>query len=130
MKFILKSVSVFVLLVLGNAVIAKPEFSYKLPLPGGTLGNTKLQYDTLMPVYLVAESKVPNCPQYSVTDTKVLKEPYGLKRKNGAYVDGKWEEIWTVSACNKEVHVPIQYILNQTGTTWAVSEKDAKVSDK
>lgn len=130
MKFLFKSLAVVVLLLVGSVAIAQPEFSYKLPLPGGSLGNTQLQYDTLMPVYVIAKSKIPNCPRYSVTDTKVIKEPYELKTKNGAYVDGKWDELWTISACNKNIYVPIKFILDANGTTWSISESEVKISDK
>ena len=130
MKLILKNIMVGVLLFCGAAAFAKPELSYNLPLPGGTLGNEKLQYDTLMPVYTMAQIKVQDCQKYSVTDTKVTKQPYDLKTENGAYVDGKWEELWTVSACGKKVYVPIRFVLDRTGATWAIGEKDVKVTDK
>lgn len=118
------------MLFCGAAAFAKPELSYNLPLPGGTLGNEKLQYDTLMPVYTMAQIKVQDCQKYSVTDTKVTKQPYDLKTENGAYIDGKWEELWTVSACGKKVYVPIRFVLDRTGATWAIGEKDVKVTDK
>lgn len=130
MKLILKNIMVGVLLFCGAAAFAKPELSYNLPLPGGTLGNEKLQYDTLMPVYTMAQIKVQDCQKYSVTDTKVTKQPYDLKTENGAYVDGKWEELWTVSACGKKVYIPIRFVLDRTGATWAISEKNVKISDK
>ncbi len=130
MKLILKNIMVGVLLFCGAAAFAKPELSYNLPLPGGTLGNEKLQYDTLMPVYTMAQIKVQDCQKYSVTDTKVTKQPYDLKTENGAYIDGKWEELWTVSACGKKVYVPIRFVLDRTGATWAIGEKDVKVTDK
>lgn len=130
MKLILKNIMVGVLLFCGAAAFAKPELSYNLPLPGGTLGNEKLQYDTLMPVYTMSQIKVQDCPKYSVTDTKVTKQPYDLKTENGAYIDGKWEELWTVSACGKKVYVPIRFVLDRTGATWAIGEKDVKVTDK
>lgn len=130
MKLILKNIMVGVLLFCSAAAFAKPELSYNLPLPGGTLGNEKLQYDTLMPVYTMAQIKVQDCQKYSVTDTKVTKQPYDLKTENGAYVDGKWEELWTVSACGKKVYVPIRFVLDRTGATWAIGEKDVKVTDK
>ena len=130
MKLILKNIMVGVLLFCSAAAFAKPELSYNLPLPGGTLGNEKLQYDTLMPVYTMAQIKVQDCQKYSVTDTKVTKQPYDLKTENGAYIDGKWEELWTVSACGKKVYVPIRFVLDRTGATWAISEKNVKISDK
>ena len=74
-----------VLLFCSAAAFAKPELSYNLPLPGGTLGNEKLQYDTLMPVYTMAQIKVQDCQKYSVTDTKVTKQPYDLKTENLEY---------------------------------------------
>lgn len=127
MKFVLRNIMFCSLLFIGTSALAKPELSYNLPLPGGTLGNEKLQYDTLMPVYTMAQIKVQDCGKFYVSNTKVTKQPYDLKTENGAYVDGKWEELWTVSACGKKVYVPVRFILDRTGATWAIGEKNVTV---
>lgn len=129
MKCILKTISFVLLFLAGTAVIAKPEFSYKLPLPGETMGNQKLQYDTLMPVYVMANSKVKDCQNFSISNTKVTRKPYNLKTKNGAYIAGEWEELWTVKACSKNVDVPIKFILDPSGATYVISDECVQVSN-
>lgn len=85
-----------------------------LPLPGQSLANEKLQADTLMTSYAAASTKVPNCKNFSVITTKVLKHPS----------NGYWKEEWQINACGKNVFVPITFILDKTGATFAISPKE------
>lgn len=98
------------------------EFSSQVPLPGNSVANTKLQYDTLMPVYMLVSTKVDNCDSMSVIDTKVTRKPYDLKSVNGRYTQGQWNELWTVKACGKTAKVPIKFVLDSTGASYVISE--------
>ena len=102
------------------------EYNTRVPLPGNTVANTKLQYDTLMPVYMAVATKIKSCDRMSVVNTKVTKEPYDLKYQYGQTVAGKWEEIWSVKACQQQFEVPIKFILDSTGASYMISPENIK----
>ena len=114
----------FLFLCLGCSVFAKTTYNYKLPLPGATKANVKLQGDTLLPVYTSAAAKMPNCTKMSVIDTAILKQPYNTKIENGKYVDGIWKEQWTVKGCGQNIYVPINFVIDKSGTTYMIDQKE------
>ena len=117
----------FILLTIflsGCSVLAKTSYNYNLPLAGATKADTKLQGDTLLPVYTSASSKIPNCAKMSVIDTAILKQPYNTKLENGKYVEGTWKEQWTVKGCGQNVYVPVNFIIDKSGTTYMINQKD------
>ncbi|MBQ8459143.1 hypothetical protein IJ541_03455 [bacterium] len=97
------------------------NYNTRTPLPGNTLANRKLQYDTIMPVYMATGTKLKNCETMSIINTKVTRQPYNLKMQGGQYTQGQWEELWTVNACGKTADVPIKFILDSTGATYMIS---------
>lgn len=108
----------------GSSVFAKSTYNYKLPLPGATKANAKLQGDTLLPVYTSATSKMPNCGKLSIVDTAVLKQPYNTKSENGKIIEATWKEQWTVKGCGQNVYVPVNFIMENGGTTYMINQKD------
>lgn len=74
----------------------------------------KLQYDTLIPVYSAANLKTENCNNFSIINTKVLKQPS----------NGNWKEEWVVNVCGKNVYVPITFIFDNYGATYMISPKE------
>lgn len=121
---------IFISLLLFTAILpaaTADEFGTKVPLNGATLANTKLQYDTLMPVYSAVGIRVRSCKDMHVTDTFVKKQPYNLKMENGQYTQGQWEEIWRVNACGKVADVPIKFVIDPTGTSYMISPYDISV---
>lgn len=125
-----RTVFVIVAIALLASACSASSLDMKVPLKGGSVANTKLQYDTLMPVYTAVGTFVDGCKNMSVFDTKVTKEPYDLKQENGTYVDGKWEELWSVNACGAEVAVPVKFVLDPTGATYIVSLDEIVVNKK
>lgn len=109
-----KFISLFALISLG----AEPV--YAASLPGATIANEKLIQDTLPTVYMSVAVYASGCDDFSVSNTKVLQEPHDLKTENGRHVAGKWQELWTVKACQKSFDVPVYFILDPTGATYAV----------
>ena len=93
----MKRYIIFLLVILSASAFA----ANTLPLPGESLANEKLQADTLMTSYAAAGTKVSNCNNYSVINTKVLRQP----------ANGSWKEEWVINACGKNVFVPITFIL-------------------
>ncbi|MCM1339807.1 MAG: hypothetical protein NC191_09065 [Muribaculaceae bacterium] len=85
-----------------------------LPLPGQSLANEKLQADTLKTSYIAAGTKTPNCTNFSVANTRILKQPS----------NGYWKEEWQINACGKQVFVPITFILDPTGATFSISQNE------
>lgn len=121
MKMFLKNVILFSVLLVGLSGNAAPKPDIKLPLPGQTLANVKLQSDTLIPVYVSASRfAMKSCDAMSITDTKVTKKPHNLKSQNGTYIAGEWEERWTVFACGSKIYVPVKFILDSTGATYVI----------
>lgn len=96
----------------------------KVPLPGKTIANTKLQVDTLMPAQLAASILVKNCGKFTVTDTVVIQQPKDLVVKNNMYVGGNWREKWTINACGTNVYIPITFVMNNTGTSYIINQKE------
>ncbi len=128
MKIKLLLVSIVLLLGMSCLVAsAKKIAAQEFPLPGETIANIKLQYDTYMPVTVVANSKVKGCQpsKIRVINSKVTKEPYNLKEENGVYVSGQWLEEWTVNACGKTVYIPVKFVLDASGATYVISGSEA-----
>ena len=101
-------------------VLAKTSYNIKVPLPGTSKANTKLQADALIPVYTAAAVKVPNCNKFSIYDTAIIKQPYDLIKQDGKFVSGFWEEQWAVRACGQNVYVPIEFIIEPDETTFVI----------
>ena len=122
-KYILLILSIIIFTGISFAA----EYNMHVPLPGNTVANAKLQYDTLMPAYMAVRTKVKSCDKMSVVNTKVTKEPYDLKyNKNGLAVAGKWEEIWYVKACQRQFEVPIKFVLDPTGASYIIPTANIK----
>ena len=109
--------------LIGSTVFAQ-GYNTRLPLPGTSVANTKLQYDTLPPVYMAVGIKALNCNNMKVIDTKVTKQPYNLEYRGQQVVGGHWEELWSVNACSKIYDVPIEFILDDTGASYVISPKN------
>lgn len=96
--------------------------SVKFPLPGESIANIKLQYDSYTSVIVAASTyAAKNCKYIYVVDTKVIKPPKKTKKKQGKLVGGEWTEEWTVKAGSKLIYVPIVFVLDERGATYIVS---------
>lgn len=107
-------------------VISGSVSSFAAALPGETMANDTLIQDTLPSVYMTASALVPSCENFSVTDTRVLQPPHDLKMQNGRYVAGQWQEAWTVQACHQQLIVPVDFILDPTGATFAINVRNIR----
>ncbi len=107
-------------LVVSSSVSAKITYNARVPLPGASKANLKLQADTLMPVYTAAGIKVPKCTKLSIYDTAILKQPHDMVMEDGKYVSGSWSEQWAVKACGQNVYVPIEFVLDKDGATYLI----------
>ena len=111
------------LLMLIAAAFTTAAFAYdydtKVPVPGKTLADGKLQADMLFPVYAYGlRIAAPDCQTFSITDTNITKP------KN----NGSWEEIWTVKACTRTARIPIKFSTTEQGTDFAIDPMGVKVA--
>ena len=115
----------FVLFMLSvSHVFAEKSFNINVPLPGKSIANPKLQYDSLMGVYAAVGAIDQNCDNFSVIDTAVIVSPQNLVSKNDNYVAGDWKELWTVNYCGKNAQVPIKFILDEQGATYLLNPSE------
>lgn len=111
------------LLIMFLSALVIPAFAYnydtKVPVPGKTLADGKLQSEMLFPVYAyglrIAEY---GCQDYSITNTEITKQ-----KNNGA-----WEEIWTLKACKRTARIPIKFTTTEEGTDFAIDPMGVKVA--
>ena len=114
---------VFLFLLLGVMVYAAER------LPGRSLADAVLQYDTLKAVYSSAIIAVPECKEdLSVVNTELISEPEFRNKRGKLQAVSDWAEKWTVNACGKEVSVPIVFIPDKrgTGTSFIVYKPNLK----
>ena len=82
------------------ATVQATEYNVVIPVKGKTIAGEELQRNSLFTVYSFAVRTAPaTCQQFSIVDTNVTKA-----KENGA-----WEEVWTVSACERNVNIPISF---------------------
>lgn len=104
-------------------VSAVYAYSYdtNLPLPGKSIADTKLQENTLFTAYMFAHRvAAPDCKSFAIVDTAVSEEK----------VDNKWQEIWTIKACQRTATVPINFELKENGGTYAIDPMGVRVINK
>ena len=107
------------LMLIAAAAFTTAAFAYdydtKVPVPGKTLADGKLQADMLFPVYAYGlRIAAPDCQTFSITDTNITKP------KN----NGSWEEIWTVKACTRTARIPIKFRF----CNWPYGRKSRKIT--
>ena len=105
------------LMLIAAAAFTTAAFAYdydtKVPVPGKTLADGKLQADMLFPVYAYGlRIAAPDCQTFSITDTN----------------NGSWEEIWTVKDCTRTARIPIKFSTTEQGTDFAIDPMGVKVA--
>lgn len=116
-----KGISLAILL----AGVASTAFAYSydtnLPLPGKSIADTQLQQNTLFTAYSFAHRvAAPDCQSFSIVDTNVSK----------AKANNKWQEVWTIRACQRTANVPINFEIKEDGATYAIDPMGVRVIDK
>lgn len=83
------------------------ERKITFPLPGFSLGSIALQKDTLIQVLMTANRANPSCKPQSLDDFYVIDtEVAKLPEQPGM---SPWQEIWTISLCDKPIRFPIAF---------------------
>ncbi len=94
-------------LLTSTSAFAYYNFIGEVPLPGGTKASPQLQQDTLFSVGAYGlRIATKDCFTVEIKNTEVSKP---LK-------DNKWEEIWTLRACERVGRLPIEFTKNADGT--------------
>jgi len=123
-----KIVIVLFVMLFCTQVFAKPKLGTKLPLPGKSLANVKLQADTLLAAYTTASTKNKGCEDMNIVNTHVLVPPKDLKMEKGKYVSGYWVESWDINCCGNMTYVPIRFTLDKTGASYSINQNLIKVA--
>jgi len=94
------------------------NYDKNLPLAGATLTDEKLQAEALFPVYAFGlRAAAPDCKELAIVDTTL----------SGEKVDNKWQEVWTIKACSKNILIPINFETKENETTFAIDPVNLKV---
>ena len=120
--------TILAIFILALQVQAKPKLGTKLPLPGKSLANIKLQADTLLAAYTSAATKNKGCEDMNIVNTHVLMPPKDIKMQNGKYVSGYWVEGWDINCCGTMTYVPIKFILDETGANYSINQSLVKIA--
>lgn len=103
----IKALILSMALLTTTSAFAYYNFIGEVPLPGGTQASPQLQQDTLFSVGAYGlRIATKDCFTVEIKNTEVSKP---LK-------DNKWEEIWTLRACEREGRLPIEFMKNADGT--------------
>ena len=94
-------------------------------LPGATIADPILQRDAMTEAAAAAAKAEPkDCKSLIVVNTEFL-------GKVGEPLDGSkgppWDELWTLSICEKKVQVTMHFIPDKTGTSIQASSSETKI---
>lgn len=111
------------LMLIAVAALTTTVFAYsydtKIPVPGKTLADGRLQSEMLFPIYAYGlRVASPECQEFAITDTNISK----------AKENGNWEEIWTVKACERTARIPVKFTTTENGTDFAIDPMGVKVA--
>ena len=102
-----------------TAVVCAYNYDTNLPLPGKSIADTNLQQNTLFTAYMFAHRVAsPDCQSFAIVDTAVTQKK----------TDNKWQEVWTIKACDKTALVPINFELKEGGGTYAIDPMGVRVN--
>ena len=94
------------------------NYNKSLPLAGATLTDEKLQAEALFSVYAFGlRAASSDCKDFAIVNTEVSQEK----------VENKWQEVWTIKACTKNVLIPINFDAKADGTNFAIDPINVKV---
>jgi hypothetical protein len=93
---------------------------YSVPVPGGTLADTNLQFSTLTTMTPLIMLAAPDgCQEARVTSTTVsqIVTPLAFDAQ-GQFVQGEWIELWTVTTCGAASSYQVAYRADGAGGTF------------
>jgi len=90
-------------------------------LPGGTIADIVLQYDTLVNIVVFEIIAVDPCQNRRIANTEVIEAPHDLRFEGETLVYVVWAERWTVDRCGALVTYRADYESDVGGTNYVVS---------
>lgn len=115
-----KLLFLFSIFVLGQCSFA--HFDMSTPVEGNSIVTNDMQFEIVNDLYKMISRKKPSCTDYSIKNTQVLHFPYDVKKKNGKYVSGYWEELWSVKSCDSVYQVPIIFYIKKNKTIYHIDK--------
>ncbi len=97
-------------------------FDMNFPLSGESIANNTLQFYVVKDLYSILSKKYPVCSDYKVVNTQIIHYPYDVKKKNNKYIDGYWQELWTVNCCGKLLQIPVTFHINKKETVFEIDK--------
>ena len=119
-KFFLNLILITALLFISQD--CKCAYNMSVPAEGDSIADNELQSDVMKKLYKSFSLKNPSCLDFSIKDTVLLHEPYDVKKKNGKYIEGYWEELWTINICGKNKQVPVTFYIKKGKTLFKINE--------
>jgi hypothetical protein len=108
------------LLATASALVisAVPAFAAAL-VTGQTIADARLQQDVIAhPGFVVMLNSQSGCSKADSIKSTIVQAPKDTTAgPNGKLLNGQWEELWTVSACGKEVPVYVYFKSDGHGGT-------------
>ncbi len=102
---------------------AKAYYDLSTPVEGKSLCNDTLQFNIMKYLYKKLSKKYPACSDYKIKTTELIHYPYDLKKdKNGRYIKGYWQELWTVNYCGEKLQIPISFYIKKGNTEFDVDD--------
>ena len=103
----IKALILSLALLTTTSAYAYYNFICEIPLPGSSMASTQLQENTVFSVYAFGlRIATKDCFTVAITNTEVSKPLEG----------NKWEEIWSLKACERVGRLPIEFTKNADGT--------------
>jgi hypothetical protein len=88
-----------------------------MSVPGETLANSNLQFDTWQFIEIFEMGEAPNCDS-NVVDTRILEDTSGASVRGGPLLKGGWVEEWTLDRCGERVVYRVKYTADGRGGTF------------
>ncbi len=110
------------LFIIGSSTVYARGFDMNFPLSGESIANDTLQFYVVKDLYSILSKNYPVCSNYKVVNTQIVHYPYDVKKKNNKYIDGYWQELWTVSCCGKLIQIPVTFHINKKETKYEIDK--------
>ena len=116
-----KGICLALLTLAAASMVWAYSYDTTLPLPGKSIAGEDLQRETLFTAYAFAHRiAAQNCTAFSIVDTKVSEKK----------VDNKWQEVWTIKACERTATVPINFEVTPTNKIYGIDPMGVRVYNK
>jgi tetratricopeptide (TPR) repeat protein len=89
-------------------------------VPGDTLASARLQSDVLDLIDQFEKMVAPACPNHQVIQTEVVSLLEEFRFEDELFVQGRWQERWTLDRCSTTVFYQVTYIADGEGGVYFI----------